>query len=74
MPPLSEHIVLRNRDIENIADFDTYLKHGGYEALRMAVKEKKPAEIKQIVKDSGLPHRCEVGRPAQRFVPALPGV
>ena len=36
MPPLSEHIVLRNRDIENIADFDTYLKHGGYEALRMA--------------------------------------
>ena len=34
MPPLSEHIVLRNRDIENIADFDTYLKHGGYEALR----------------------------------------
>jgi NADH-quinone oxidoreductase subunit F len=54
MPPLTEHVVLRNRDIENIGDFEVYLKHGGYESLRAALKEKTPADIVQLVKDSGL--------------------
>jgi NADH-quinone oxidoreductase subunit F len=54
MPPLTEYIVLRNRDIENLGDFEVYLKHGGYEMLRVALKEKTPAEIVQLVKDSGL--------------------
>ncbi len=54
MPPLTEHVVLRNRDIPDIDDFDVYLKHGGYESLRVAVKEKTPADIVQMVKDSGL--------------------
>ena len=53
MPPLTEHVVLRDLDIENIADFEVYLKHGGYESLRAALK-KTPADIIQIVKDSGL--------------------
>jgi NADH-quinone oxidoreductase subunit F len=38
MAPLTEHIVLRNRDIENLDDFEVYLKHGGYESLRVALK------------------------------------
>ncbi len=35
MPPLTEHIVLRDLDIPDIGDFEVYLKHGGYESLRV---------------------------------------
>lgn len=54
MPPLTEHIIQRELDIENIHDFEVYLKHGGYETLRSAVTTKQPADIVQMVKDAGL--------------------
>jgi NADH-quinone oxidoreductase subunit F len=54
MPPLTEHIIQRELDIANIDDFEVYLKHGGYETLRFALKEKQPADIVQMVKDAGL--------------------
>ncbi len=54
MPPLTEHVVMRNRDVEHFDDLEVYLKHGGYEPLRVALKEKTPADIVQMVKDSGL--------------------
>jgi NADH-quinone oxidoreductase subunit F len=54
MPPLTEHIILRELDVEHIDDFEVYLKHSGYEALRLALKEKTPADIVQMVKDAGL--------------------
>jgi NADH-quinone oxidoreductase subunit F len=54
MPPLTEHVVMRNRDVEHFDDLEVYLKHGGYESLRVALKEKTPADIVQMVKDSGL--------------------
>ncbi|KAB8140972.1 NADH-quinone oxidoreductase subunit NuoF [Chloroflexia bacterium SDU3-3] len=63
MPPLTEHIVLRDLDIPNIADFDVYLQHGGYEAYRMAVTEKTPADIMTMVKDAGLRGRGGAGFP-----------
>src|SRR5690242_18255726 len=63
MPPLTEHVVLRDLDIENIADFEVYLKHGGYDSLRVALT-KTPADIIQIVKDSGLRGRGGAGFPA----------
>ncbi|NWG21542.1 MAG: NADH-quinone oxidoreductase subunit NuoF [Chloroflexi bacterium] len=64
MPPLTEHVVLRDLDIVNIADFDVYLQHGGYEALRSAVTEHTPADIVQVVKDAGLRGRGGAGFPA----------
>jgi len=45
---------MRNRDVEHFDDLEVYLKHGGYEPLRVALKEKTPADIVQMVKDSGL--------------------
>jgi NADH-quinone oxidoreductase subunit F len=54
MPPLTEHIIQRELDIENIDDFEVYLKHGGYDALTTALKQKTPAEILGMVKDAGL--------------------
>jgi len=38
-------------DIQNI---DVYMKQGGYEAARMALKELDPPGIAAIVKDSNL--------------------
>jgi NADH-quinone oxidoreductase subunit F len=63
MPPLSEHVVLRDLDIENIADFDVYLQHGGYEALRKSVTEKTPTEVVDQVKAAGLRGRGGAGFP-----------
>jgi NADH-quinone oxidoreductase subunit F len=63
MPPITEHVVLRDLDVPNIADLDVYVQNEGYEALRMAVKEKTPVDVINVVKEAGLRGRGGAGFP-----------
>ncbi|MFN3374385.1 MAG: NADH-quinone oxidoreductase subunit NuoF, partial [Chloroflexus sp.] len=44
-------------------DFEVYRRHGGWEAYRYALTEKTPADIVQMVKESGLRGRGGAGFP-----------
>ncbi|HEX7592694.1 MAG TPA: NADH-quinone oxidoreductase subunit NuoF [Anaerolineae bacterium] len=61
---MTEHIILRDLDIENIKDISVYEKHGGYQSLRKAVKEMTPDQVTDVVKASGLRGRGGAGFPA----------
>jgi NADH-quinone oxidoreductase subunit F len=56
-----EHILLRNREISDIGEFDVYEKNGGWEGFRKAVNEHQPDEVIQIVLDSNLRGRGGAG-------------
>ncbi len=73
MSLLTEHVLLRNRDIPNIRDIDVYTAHGGYDALRTALSEMRPEEVTNVVKAAGLRGRGGAGFPAGvkwSFIPA----
>ena len=61
--PAAEHVVLRHRDISDFDRLDTYLAHGGFEALRASVTSKSPQDVIDIVKASGLRGRGGAGFP-----------
>ncbi len=66
------HILLRNRDIPDIWQFETYTANGGYEGLRKVVTEMTPDEVIQEVLESNLRGRGGAGFPAGRkwsFIP-----
>ncbi len=57
------HILLRHRDIADLADFRVYKKNGGLEAFRNAVTRMTPAQVIDVVKNSGLRGRGGAGFP-----------
>jgi len=57
------YVVLRHRDIPDLNEFDVYKKNGGFEAFTNAVKNMKPGDVTQIIKDSGLRGRGGAGFP-----------
>jgi len=61
---MTEHILLRHRDIPDIDQLDVYLAHGGFESFKQVVTQKKPQEVIDIVRLSGLRGRGGAGFPA----------
>ena len=59
---MGKKLLLKNAHIEGIRYFETYRKHGGYEAAEKALKM-KPEEILEEVKTSGLRGRGGAGFP-----------
>ncbi|KXK13628.1 MAG: NADH-quinone oxidoreductase subunit F [Chloroflexi bacterium OLB15] len=56
------NIIYREKDVPNIHELPVYLKHGGYDALKKALKM-KPAEVIDLVKASNLRGRGGAGFP-----------
>ena len=61
---MPEHILLRHRDIPEIADLDVYLKHGGFKAFEDVVKNQTPEQVIDTVKAANLRGRGGAGFPA----------
>jgi NADH-quinone oxidoreductase subunit F len=60
---MTEHILLRHRDVDDIDRLDVYRKHGGYEAFEKVVKRQSPQQVIDEVKASGLRGRGGAGFP-----------
>src|SRR5918994_785395 len=59
------HILLRHRDIADIADLKVYQKNGGFEAFKNAVTKMTAAQVIDVVKNSGLRGRGGAGFPTR---------
>jgi NADH-quinone oxidoreductase subunit F len=60
---MTEHILLRHRDIPNLNQLEVYLQHGGFEAFKKAVTTLTPQQVIDEIKASGLRGRGGAGFP-----------
>lgn len=60
---MSEFVLLRHLDIPDIKELKVYKEHGGFEAFKQVVTSKKPEEVTEMVKASGLRGRGGAGFP-----------
>ncbi len=58
-----KRVALKNCGVINPEDIDEYIAYNGYEALGKVLTEMTPAEVIQVVKDSGLRGRGGAGFP-----------
>jgi NADH-quinone oxidoreductase subunit F len=69
---MQTNVLLQNVGIANAHEIETYLQLGGYQALGKALKEHEPAEVIEVVLNSGLRGRGGAGFPAGRKWMFLP--
>jgi NADH-quinone oxidoreductase subunit F len=60
---MTEHILLRHRDIPGLDQIDTYRQNGGFEAWRKVATSMDPDDVTNEVKASGLRGRGGAGFP-----------
>ena len=60
---MTEHILLRHREIPGLDDLETYRINGGYKAFQHVVTSQKPQEVIDLVRASGLRGRGGAGFP-----------
>ncbi|MFQ5943069.1 MAG: NADH-quinone oxidoreductase subunit NuoF [Anaerolineales bacterium] len=60
---MTDHVVLRHRDVEGLDQLDAYLENGGFMAFESIIKKKSPQQVINIVKKSGLRGRGGAGFP-----------
>lgn len=60
---MTDHILLRHRDIPGLDKMETYRRHGGFEAWRKVATSMDPDDVTNEVKASGLRGRGGAGFP-----------
>src|SRR5262245_3815194 len=60
---MAERLLLRCRDIADLRRLEVYKRHGGYEAVQLALTGRKPEELVELIKASNLRGRGGAGFP-----------